>query len=43
MEEGDVLGGESIKRASVLKKSEEGLVVGIGRVVREKAVSGNIR
>ena len=26
-----------------MKESEEGLVVGIGRIVREKAVSGSIR
>ena len=43
MEEGDVLGGETMDMASALKESEEGLVVDFGRVVGEKAVSGSIR
>ena len=43
MEEGDVLGGETMDMASALKESEEGLVVDFGRVVREKAVSSSIR
>jgi hypothetical protein len=40
MEEGDVLGGETMEGASVLKESEKSLVVGFGKVVREKVVSG---
>ena len=43
IEERDVLQGETMEGASVLKESEEGLVVDFGRVVREKAVSSSIR
>ena len=43
IEEGDVLGGETIEGANVLKENVEGLIVGIGRVVREKVVIGSIR
>ena len=42
-EEGDVLGGETMEGSSVVKESEEGLAVVVGRVIREKMVNGSIR
>ena len=32
-----------MEKASILKESEEGLVIVFGRVIREKTVSGSIR
>ena len=40
MEEGDVLGGKTMERVSVLTK---GLVIGVSWVMRKKMVSGSIR
>ena len=41
--ERDVWGGDTMEGTNGLKECEESLVVGFGRVMREKAVSGSIR
>ena len=43
MKERDVSRGESLERTNGLKEREKVLVVGFGRVVKRKPVSGSIR
>ena len=43
MEKVDVLGGKTIETANILEEGMEDLHVGVGRVIREKMVSGRVR
>jgi hypothetical protein len=43
IEEGDVLGEETMMMASVLKEFEESLVIVFGWVIRAKMVSSSVR